>query len=121
MSIPNSRGRTARPVGASQPSPVPETGLEVAENSLSDEANEPQAREPRAYKADPWWSHAAWGLAMLALGLPYFIPGIPRQGLFVGYVIAATVGLAALMLWGAAHESLESWRAWRRRRTPGSL
>lgn len=121
MSILNSRGRAARPAGALQTKPAPETGLDTGAETSDGEADQPMARERRPYKADPWWSHAAYGLAMVVLGLPFFLPGISRQGLFVGYVIAATTALVGLMLWGAAQESLERWRSWRRGRAPGRL
>lgn len=67
------------------------------------------------YKEDSWRLHVLYVLGSLAIGAPFFIPGIPHRALFVTYFAVATVAMLALMIWGVIREVRNAWRVrkWR--------
>ena len=114
MQIP--QGRTARPDGALETACASEIQLDVSVETSPDGANEVEPTSRRGYEAGSWWSHAGFGLGVLALWAPFLIPGIHLQGLLISYFALASGAMIVIMAWGVIREVREAWRARKRRR-----
>jgi hypothetical protein len=74
---------------------------------LSSQGGRPGAAD---HESDSWRSHLWFGLATVALVVPFLIPGLPRRGLLVTYVGAGSVLMITPIVWGLIRSTRDAWQ-----------